>query len=84
MKKTSIVILAIISLAFFFKVFEYYSSEINSKLVNDKRGNIKKLLEENTINLLTLENDTNNVIEFNNGYNMDNEKKRSFWNLLNK
>ena len=40
--------------------------------------------QENTSNLPILDNDTNNVIEFNSGYNMDNKKKRSFWNLLNK
>ena len=35
-------------------------------------------------NLPILKNDTNNVIQFNDGYSneMKNDKPRSFWNLL--
>jgi len=84
MKKILSLALVVLSLIFFYKVFEYYSSESNSDIIKKNRGNIDKLVQENTSNLPVLDNDTNNVIEFNSGYNMDNKKKRSFWNLLNK
>ena len=37
-----------------------------------------------TLNLPTLKNDTNSVIEFNDGFSnqIKNDKPRSFWNLL--
>ena len=84
MKKILSLALVVLSLIFFYKVFEHYSSESNSDIIKKNRGNIDKLVQENTSNLPILDNDTNNVIEFNSGYNMDNKKKRSFWNLLNK
>ena len=78
MKKILSLALVVISLIFFYKVFEYYSSESNSDIIKKNRGNIDKLVQENTSNLPILDNDTNNVIEFNSGYNMDNKKKKKF------
>ena len=41
-------------------------------------------LLEKTANLTVLPNDTNNVIEFNSGFNLNKKKKekRSFWKLI--
>ena len=84
MKKILSLALVVISLIFFYKVFEYYSSESNSDIIKKNRGNIDKLVQENTSNLPILDNDTNNVIEFNDGYSniKKKEKQRRFWDLL--
>lgn len=41
-------------------------------------------LLEKTANLTVLPNDTNNVIEYNSGFNLNKKKKekRSFWKLI--
>ena len=46
--------------------------------------NVDQLLKEKISELPVLDNDTANVIEFNDSIEteFDNEKKRSFWNLL--
>ena len=73
-------------LMFFFIIYNYYSSNknINSKIYN--RSNADQILKEKIKDLPILINDTDNVIEFNNSLDNKtiNEKKRSFWNLLNK
>jgi hypothetical protein len=47
------------------------------------RKAISKIIENNISGLPVLINDTNNVIEFNSGFEDDNDKiKRSFWNLF--
>ena len=69
---------------FFFIIYNYYSSNknINSKIYN--RSNADQILKEKIKDLPVIENDTNNVIEFNNSLEKEisNEKKRSFWDLL--
>ena len=47
---------------------------------------MEKILETKIINLPILSNDTYNVIEFNNSLEkeINNNKKRSFWDLLKK
>jgi len=71
---------------FFFLIFREYMSENTVKIINKNRNNINKQLVEKTLNLDTLSNDTNNVIEFNTGYDSkDNiKKKRNFWELFKK
>ena len=60
-------------------------SDKNIKKINTNRANVYKKIEENISNLPLLTNDTNDVIEFNSGYDNDNNKiKRNFWNLLKK
>ena len=47
--------------------------------------NVKvKIIESKTSDLIILTDDTNDVIEFNDGFSnsIRNDKKRSFWNLL--
>ena len=74
----------VIILIFFLSIYKYYSSNknINSKEFN--RKNIDSIINTKISNLPTLNNDTNNVIIFNDGYTEEikNNKIRSFWNLL--
>ena len=69
---------------FFFFVSRIQLSEGNFKKKNLNRSNLGKKLSENLSNLAILKNDTNNVIEFNSGFNNDEKNKpdRNFWNLI--
>ena len=51
---------------------------------NFNRNNINEIINKKISNLPILKNDTNNAVEFNDGFSNDikNEKPRSFWNLL--
>ena len=83
MKKTLNIFFLIIIFAFCFSVFQYYSSNKNIKVKNYNRENIEQIINKKITNLPILSNDTDNVIEFNDGYsNIINDKPRSFWNLL--
>mgnify|MGYP000860361731 CR=1 FL=1 len=74
----------VIIVVFFLSIYKYYSSNknINSKEFN--RKNIDLIINAKISNLPTLNNDTNNVIIFNDGYSNEikSDKTRSFWNLL--
>ena len=74
----------IIIFIFFFTIYNYYSSNKNIKNINMNRLNIEENLKNQSINLPILDNDTNNVIEFNSSFSneIEKEKKRNFWNLL--
>ena len=78
------IFLFIIILIFFLSTYNFYSSNINLDAKEFNRLNINKIIETKITNLPTLNNDTNNVIEFNDGYSNEikNDKPRSFWNLL--
>ena len=54
------------------------------KETNLNRININEILKKKSLNLPVLENDTDNVIEFNSSYSeeINNNKTRNFWNLL--
>ena len=67
-------------------VFNYYVSNTNISLKDYNRSNIDLILKEKIKNLPVLANDTSNIIEFNDSFDeeQNNEKKRSFWELLNK
>ena len=71
---------------FFLTTYKYYSSNKNIEAKNFNRKNIEKIINAKILDLPVLENDTSNVIEFNNGFTnqMENDKPRSFWNLLRK
>ena len=79
--KSLIIILVLI---FFVIVFKYYFSEKNIYLIKDNRNFFEKKLIENISNLPILPNDTNNVVEFNSGFEDSNKHnyKRSFWELF--
>jgi len=74
----------IIIFLFFFNIYKYYSSNKNIKNVNLNRSNIEEILKTKISNIPILENDTNNVIEFNSSFSEEikDNKSRSFWNLL--
>ena len=62
-----------------------YISNNNREKINSNRTNIYSKIKDNLSNLPLLKNDTDNVIEFNSGYNdKDNKVKRNFWNLFKK
>ena len=84
MNKFVNIILFLLIIIFLFIIFKYYSSSKNIESKNYIRNNIDQILIEKSKNLKILENDTNNVIEFNDIFeNEKNEiKKRSFWELL--
>lgn len=84
MNKIMNIFLFIIILIFFLSTYDFYSSNINLDAKEFNRLNINKIIDTKITNLPTLNNDTNNVIEFNDGYSNEikNDKPRSFWNLL--
>ena len=80
------IIMFLLIIIFILSIYNYYSSNKNVDAKNYNRENIDRILKDKIIDLPVLKNDTNNVIEFNNSLKNDikENKKRSFWNLLNK
>ena len=74
----------IIVLSFFVFSFNYYISDRNINTVKNNRENLESKILESTSALPLLPNDTNNVIEFNSGFEDSNKQnfKRSFWELF--
>ena len=77
-------VFAIIVLSFFIFSFNYYVSDTNINIVKNNRENLDSKILESTSTLPLLPNDTNNVIEFNSGFENSNKQnfKRSFWELF--
>ena len=71
---------------FIFLIFKYYSSNKNLSNKNYNRLNIDQIINEKINNLPILDNDTNNVVEFNDSFDdeINNNKKRNFWDLFKK
>jgi uncharacterized protein YxeA len=68
---------------FIFFVFSTYISKINKEKININRKNVYLKIDDNLSKLPLLKNDTDNVIEFNSGFNENNNKlKRNFWDLF--
>ena len=67
-------------LIFFSLTYRYYSSNKNIEAKDFNRNNISEIINTKVFNLPVLNNDTSNVIEFNDGYTKEikNEKPRSF------
>ena len=67
-------------------VSNFYFSNKNISLKDYNRSNIDLILKEKIRDLHILANDTNYILEFNDSFDEEknNEKKRSFWELLNK
>ena len=80
------IIMFFLIIIFILSIYNYYSSNKNVDVKNYNRKNIDRILKDKIIDLPVLKNDTNNVIEFNNSLKDETEenKKRSFWNLLKK
>ncbi len=84
MNKIISFVVVIIVLSFFGFSFNYYISDRNINTVKNNRENLDSKILESTSNLPLLPNDTNNVIEFNSGFENSNKQnfKRSFWELF--
>tara|TARA_B100000900_G_C20268609_1_gene589035 strand:+ start:165 stop:428 length:264 start_codon:yes stop_codon:yes gene_type:complete len=69
---------------FFLTTYKYYSSKKNIETKDFNRNNIDKIISTKISDLPILNDDTNNVIKFNDGFSnqINNNKPRSFWNLL--
>jgi hypothetical protein len=78
------ILLIILILIFSFNIYKYYASNKNLKIKDYNRTNFDQIINDKTLNLPILDNDTNNVIEFNDTFSNEviNDKPRSFWNLL--
>ena len=84
MSKVLNIIFFLLILAFFLSTYKFYSSKKNIESKNYNRNNIDEIINSKILNLPILTNDTDNVIEFNDGFSseINNDKPRSFWNLL--
>ena len=84
MQKILSIFFLILVIIFFGSTFKYYSSNKNIKNKEFNRNNIDQILNDKISSLQILKNDTDNVIEFNDGFSNEikNDKLRSFWNLL--
>ena len=84
MQKILSIFILVLVIIFFGGTYKYYSS--NKNIINKEfnRNNIDQILNDKISNLPILKNDTDNVIEFNDGFSNEikNDKPRSFWNLL--
>ena len=84
LKNISFSLIFIIILLFFYFVIFHYLSDKNKKKIYLNRSNANEILDKKLSDLPTLKNDTNNVIEFNFGFNKENKEKpkRNFLNLI--
>jgi len=78
--KVTYILTIIFFLLFIFII--YFSSDNRSKIIKN-RSNFNYNMQKKNFNLPILENDTNNIIEYNFEGSKNNKiKKRYFWNLL--
>ena len=84
MYKVFNLIIILLILFFSLSTYKYYLSNINIKKKEYNRTNIDQIIKKKIVNIPTLTNNTNNVIEFNNSLSdeISNTKARNFWNLL--
>ena len=84
MTKIINILFFLLVLIFFLTTYKHYSSKRNIETKNFNRDNINEIISAKISNLPILNNDTNKVIEFNDGFSNEikNDKPRSFWNLL--
>ena len=84
MNKIISFVVVIIVLSFFGFSFNYYISDKNINIVKNNRENLESKILESSSALPLLPNDTNDVIEFNSGFENSNKQnfKRSFWELF--
>ena len=71
-------------LIFYFSTYKYYSSNKNMETKDFNRVNIDQIINKKILNIPILNDDTNNIIIFNDGFSnkIQDDKPRSFWNLL--
>jgi hypothetical protein len=69
--------------SFFYLVVDTYFSNNQNLKKTTNREKISQTINNSIIGLPILNNDTNDVIEFNSGYdNQNNRIKRNFWKLF--
>ena len=80
------ILMSLLIIFFILGVSNFYLSNKNTSLKDYNRSNIDLILKEKIRDLPILANDTNDILEFNDSFDEEknNEKKRSFWELLNK
>ncbi len=80
------ILMSLLIIFFILGVSNFYLSNKNISLKDYNRSNIDLILKEKIRDLPILANDTNDILEFNDSFDEEknNEKKRSFWELLNK
>ena len=84
MQKILRIVFLFLIIIFFGSTYKYYSSNKNIKNKEFNRKNIEEILNDKISNLPILNNDTDNVIEFNDGFSNEikKDKPRIFWKLL--
>jgi hypothetical protein len=84
MPKVLNILLLVLIIIFSSTVYKYYSSTIHFESRNFNRNNIDKIIKDKIADLPILDNDTNDVILFNDSFlnESKNDKTRSFWDLL--
>ncbi len=84
MRKVTNIFFFCLIIVFFSLTYKYYSSKKNIEVKDFNRSNIEEIIDKKISNLPILRNDTNNVIQYNDGFSNEikNDKPRSFWNLL--
>ncbi len=77
-------LISLMVILFFVFTFKYYISEKNISYIKKSRENFEIKILENYTGLPVLQNDTNEVIKFNSGFEKINERnfKRNFWELF--
>jgi len=83
MKKIINIITLLFIITFFFLIINYYFSNSHIEMIKLKRDSYD-IKNYNMTNLPVIEGDTQGIIEYNTGYNIDKSKnfKRSFWELF--
>ena len=84
MPKVLNILLLIFIIIFSLAVYKYYSSTIHLESRNFYRNNIDQIIKDKIADLPILDNNTNDVILFNDSFPEEskNDKIRSFWDLL--
>ena len=84
MNKIVNIFFLIIVIIFFLSTYKYYFSTKNFNTKEFNRKNIDQIINYKISNLPVLNDDTNNIINFNDGYSNEikNDKPRNFWDLL--
>ena len=84
MTKVINILFLLVVLIFFLSTYNFYSSNKNIETKDFNRKNIDEIISTKISNLPILDNDTDDVIVFNDGFSNEikNKKPRSFWNLL--
>jgi hypothetical protein len=84
MLKVLNILFLILIMIFVLTVYKYYSSITHFESRDFNRNNIDKIIKGKISDLPILDNNTNDVIFFNDSFSdeLENDKKRSFWDLL--